>query len=77
MVGNVWEFVDQLKPPSADALKGYQTLRPTPRADEPWYQIRGESCAETLVDNVIYESAPAPQRWKDVYLGFRCVKSAI
>ncbi len=76
MVGNVWEFVDQLRPPSPEALKGYQTLKPKPRADEPWYMIRGESCAEPLVDNVIYESAPVPARWKDDYIGFRCVKSA-
>jgi serine/threonine-protein kinase len=76
MVGNVWEFVDQLRPPSPEALQSYPKLKPPPRADEPWYMIRGQSCGEPLLDAVISESAPAPARWKDVYIGFRCVKSA-
>ena len=76
MVGNVWEFVDQLRPPSAEALKSYPKLKPPPRADEPWYMIRGQSCGEPLLDAVMTESAPVPERWKDVYIGFRCVKNA-
>jgi len=75
MVGNVWEFVDQLRPPSPQALKAFPSLKPPPRADEPWYMIRGQSCGEPLLDAVIYESAPVPARWKDVYIGFRCVKN--
>jgi serine/threonine-protein kinase len=76
MVGNAWEFVDQLRPPSPEALKMFPKLKPPPRADEPWYMIRGQSCGEPLLDAVIYESAPVPGRWKDIYIGFRCVKSA-
>jgi formylglycine-generating enzyme required for sulfatase activity len=76
MVGNAWEFVDQLRPPSQDALKMFPKLKPPPRADEPWYMIRGQSCGEPLLDAVIHESAPVPGRWKDIYIGFRCVKSA-
>jgi formylglycine-generating enzyme required for sulfatase activity len=76
MVGNVWEFVDQLRPPSPEALKSYPKLKPPPRADEPWYMIRGQSCGEPLLDTVSWESAPVPARWKDIYIGFRCVKSA-
>jgi hypothetical protein len=76
MVGNVWEFVDQLRAPSAEALKSYPKLKPPPRADEPWYMIRGQSCGEPLLDKVISESAPVPARWKDIYIGFRCVKNA-
>ncbi len=76
MVGNVWEFVDQLRSPGPAALKSYPKLKPPPRADEPWYMIRGQSCGEPLLDAVIYESAPVPGRWKDIYIGFRCVKSA-
>jgi eukaryotic-like serine/threonine-protein kinase len=75
MVGNVWEFVDQLRTPSPESLKGFPKLKPPPRADEPWYMIRGQSCGEPLLDTVIWESATVPERWKDVYLGFRCVKS--
>ena len=77
MVGNVWEFVDQLRPPSAEALKSYPKLKPPPRAEEPWYMIRGQSCGEPLLDTVIWESAPVPARWKDFYIGFRCVKNAL
>jgi serine/threonine-protein kinase len=76
MVGNAWEFVDQLRAPSPQALKMFPKLKPPPRADEPWYMIRGQSCGEPLLDAVIYESAPVPGRWKDIYIGFRCVKSA-
>jgi formylglycine-generating enzyme required for sulfatase activity len=76
MVGNAWEFVDQLRPPSPQALKMFPKLKPPPRADEPWYMIRGQSCGEPLLDAVIYESAPVPGRWKDIYIGFRCVKNA-
>jgi formylglycine-generating enzyme required for sulfatase activity len=75
MVGNVWEFVDQLRAPSPDALKSFPKLKPPPRADEDWYMIRGQSCGEPLLDAVIWESAPVPARWKDVYIGFRCVKN--
>ena len=76
MVGNAWELVDQLRRPSAEALKMFPKLKPPPRAGEPWFMIRGQSCGEPLLDAVIYESAPVPGRWKDVYIGFRCVKSA-
>jgi hypothetical protein len=76
MVGNAWEFVDQLRAPSAEALKSYPKLKPPPRSDEPWYMIRGQSCGEPLLDTVIWESAPVPARWKDIYIGFRCVKNA-
>jgi formylglycine-generating enzyme required for sulfatase activity len=76
MVGNVWELVDQLRLPSPEALKGFPNLKPPPSADEPWYMIRGQSCGEPLLDAVISESAPVPARWKDIYIGFRCVKSA-
>ncbi|MCX6626294.1 MAG: bifunctional serine/threonine-protein kinase/formylglycine-generating enzyme family protein [Candidatus Solibacter sp.] len=75
MVGNVWEFVDQLRAPSPEALQSFSKLKPPPRADEPWYMIRGQSCGEPLLDAVIWESAPVPARWKDIYIGFRCVKS--
>jgi serine/threonine-protein kinase len=75
MVGNVWEFADQLRPPSAQALKGFPKLKPPPSAEEPWYMIRGQSCGEPLMDAVIYESASVPARWKDIYIGFRCVKN--
>jgi len=76
MVGNVWELVDRLRPPSPQALKSYPKLKPPPSADEPWYMIRGQSCGEPPLDAVISESAPVPAPWKDIYIGFRCVKNA-
>jgi len=74
MVGNVWEFVDQLTPPSKAALNSFVRLKPPPRADEHWYFIRGQSYREPLQENVIWDSIAVPERWKDRYLGFRCVK---
>jgi eukaryotic-like serine/threonine-protein kinase len=76
MVGNVWEFVDQVRSPSPEALKSYPSLKPPPSATEPWYMIRGQSCGEPLLDAVIWDSAPVPARWKNIYIGFRCVKNA-
>jgi serine/threonine-protein kinase len=76
MVGNVWELVDQSRSPSPQALKMFPKLKPPPRADEPWYMIRGQSCVDTLADAVIWESAPVPARWKAFNIGFRCVKNA-
>jgi serine/threonine-protein kinase len=76
MVGNAWEFVDQQRPPSPQALKGFPTLKPPPSAEEPWYMIRGQSYGEPLLDAVMWDSAPVPARWKNIYIGFRCVKNA-
>ena len=76
MVGNVWELVDQVMVPGPDALKQFGKLKPPLQADELWYMIRGQSYGEPLLDNVIWDSATVPARWKDRYLGFRCVKDA-
>ena len=49
MVGNAWEFVDAIRnPPSG--CQTVQGLKPPLRPDERWYMIRGESCAEKLVE---------------------------
>jgi eukaryotic-like serine/threonine-protein kinase len=77
MVGNVWELVDQLSDPSQEALKGFAMLNPPARKDEPWYMMRGQSSQDKGIDNnVIWDSAAVPARWKDPYVGFRCVKDA-
>jgi serine/threonine-protein kinase len=78
MVGNVWEFVEQLSVPGPKALDYFQrTLRPPPSADEPWYSIRGQSFRQTSVSaDVIWDSATVPARWKAADIGFRCVKDA-
>jgi len=74
MVGNVWEFVDEAEPPTANALKRFQSLTPPPSKNEPWYMIRGQSWGEPLMPAVIWDSTVAPGRWKAPNLGFRCVK---
>lgn len=77
MVGNVWEWVDQLMVPSREAIKGFAILNPPGRADEPWYMMRGQSCQDkAIATNVIWDFAAVPARWKDPYVGFRCAKNA-
>jgi eukaryotic-like serine/threonine-protein kinase len=79
MVGNVWEFLEQLSPPPSENALAYfrQKLQPPPGANEPWYLIRGESFNEKeLQPGVIWDSGIVPGRWKDLNLGFRCVMEA-
>jgi eukaryotic-like serine/threonine-protein kinase len=77
MVGNVWELIEQLSPPSEAALENFRIkLDPAPREDEPWYQIRGESFEEPLAQNIIWDSTTIPARWKAPNIGFRCAKDA-
>lgn len=76
MVGNAWEFVDQLSNPGPNAL-GYfsKMLTPPPGPAEPWYTIRGLSYTEKeLADGALYDFTTVPARWSAVNIGFRCVK---
>ncbi|HWQ53724.1 MAG TPA: bifunctional serine/threonine-protein kinase/formylglycine-generating enzyme family protein [Bryobacteraceae bacterium] len=75
MVGNVWEFVDQLSTPGPLALDYFRkTLSPPPDPGEPWYTIRGVSFDRPLVDGALYDSTTVPARWRDANIGFRCAK---
>jgi formylglycine-generating enzyme required for sulfatase activity len=75
MLGNAWEFVDQLTPPSARTLHDFAALlTPAPKASDPWYQIRGEGFHEPLSANALWDYTTVPGRWKSPDLGFRCVK---
>jgi formylglycine-generating enzyme required for sulfatase activity len=77
MVGNAWEFTEQISQPSQQAIETFRILiKPAPTADEPWYQIRGESDMEPLAANVLSDSTTVPARWKADNLGFRCAKDA-
>jgi serine/threonine protein kinase len=77
MVGNAWEFVEQLATPSANALKIFSELvKPPPGPQESWFTMRGESYAEPLVDGVIWDSSTVPARFSGGNIGFRCVKDA-
>jgi hypothetical protein len=76
-VGNVWELIEQLTPPSEENMENFRILlTPAPRADEPWYQVRGESFDDPLAQNVIWDSTTVPARWKMRNIGFRCAKDA-
>jgi len=76
MVGNAWEYVEQLSPPSANTLAYFdKKLRPPPTAEEPWYMIRGEGFQEPgLAPGAIWDFTTVPSRWRSPDLGFRCVK---
>jgi len=76
MVGNVWELVEQLSSPGPKAMEYFRrVLRPPPGPEEPWYMIRGQSFKEPALDaDVIWDSSAIPLRWKDMNIGFRCVK---
>jgi len=79
MIGNVWEFVEQLSPPPSENALAYfrQKVKPPPGPSEPWYYIRGESFNEkALSPDVIWDSGVVPARWKDANIGFRCVMDA-
>jgi serine/threonine-protein kinase len=75
MTGNVWEFVDDLKTPSAQAVRSFAAiLKPPPTATEPWYVIRGGSFKRPLADGVVYEWTSIPARFSAQDIGFRCAK---
>ena len=78
MIGNVWQFIDEPKTPSKDALAYFQDkLTPPPTADEPWYETRGQSCdtkGGATDKNVIWDAATVPVRWREQFTGFRCVR---
>jgi hypothetical protein len=58
-------LIEQLSQPSEEAMENFRIqLKPAPRADEPWYQIRGESYDDPLAQNVIWDSTTVPARWK-------------
>ncbi|MDR3719387.1 MAG: bifunctional serine/threonine-protein kinase/formylglycine-generating enzyme family protein [Bryobacteraceae bacterium] len=77
MTGNVWEFVHELKTPSAQAVRSFaQILKPPPAASEPWYTIRGGAFDRPLAHGVAYEWSSIPARYAAPNIGFRCAKSA-
>jgi serine/threonine-protein kinase len=73
MVGNAWELVDKQRAPAADQTP-FKSMHPPVGPGEAWYMIRGESAWEPLADGAIWDSAAVPERWKDLHVGFRCVR---
>lgn len=76
MLGNVWEWVDESRVPSALALAHFANLlKPPPDATEPWYVIRGAGFSEALRDDYLWEFTTVPARHHARNIGFRCVKT--
>jgi len=76
MLGNVWEWVDESRTPSAAALQHYAgIMKPPPAPTEPWYVIRGGGFSDPLRDDYLWDFATVPARFHAGKIGFRCVKT--
>jgi formylglycine-generating enzyme required for sulfatase activity len=76
MVGNVWELVDQSNPPGAK-IEQFKTMDPPPGPNDLWYTIRGGGFnGPQLAPALIWDDTAVPARWKNMNLGFRCVRDA-
>ena len=76
MAGNVWEFVDERRKPSARTVATFSKKFFTVTDNEPWYILRGGSYEQTLAQTVSYEWSSVPARFANSSIGFRCVKDA-
>jgi len=76
MAGNVWELIDEAVNPSLEAVEVFSFLKPPATAEEPWYTMRGGAFDAPLPENVTYEWAAVPARFRAPNIGFRCVKDA-
>jgi len=63
MTGNVWEFADDLKTPSEQAVRSFAAILKPHDRHEPWYVIRGGSYKRPLTDGVVYEWTSVPARF--------------
>ncbi len=77
MIGNAWEFIHDLRTPTPGALTAFAKLvTPPPTAGEPWYAMAGGSFNTPLSENLVWDSASVPARFRAVDIGFRCAKDA-
>ena len=77
MLGNVWEWANEPRTPSVEALKHFAALQPPPTATEPWYVIRGGGYSDKMGNSYLYDVATVPARQHARNIGFRCVKDAV
>jgi len=76
MAGNVWEWVDEARVPSMEAVDRFASvLTPPPTAQEPWYSAKGGSFRRDLTHTVAYEFITLPARFTADDVGFRCAMS--
>jgi len=77
LTGNVFEFVHEMKTPSAEAVRRFAKLvSPPPTATDPWYTIRGGAFDRPLAFGVAYEWSSIPANYAAPDIGFRCAKNA-
>jgi serine/threonine-protein kinase len=75
MVGNVWEYIDEKRTPTAQTLKHFKEILHFPAsATDQWFAARGLSFEDSWNTGVVYEEALNPAAWKSHSIGFRCVK---
>ena len=75
MTGNVLEWVDEARAPSAGAVGNFaKLLNPPPTSTEPWYLIKGGSFDQPLANGVLYEWITVPARFTAANIGFRCIQ---
>ena len=75
MIGNAWEFVDELSTPSPQAVQNFrEILSPPPSETESWYLMMGGSYEEPLLAGATHDAAYVPARFHSPRIGFRCVK---
>lgn len=74
MGGNVWEWVDESRNPTAEAERSVSAwLEPAPKPGEPWYLLKGGSFGAPADYTHPYEFMLMPGRARLPDVGFRCV----
>jgi hypothetical protein len=69
--------VDDPAEPSPEMFNRFaKRLNPPLRPGEKWVRMRGGSFREPLPENVLYDSAAVPARFRSPLVGFRCAKDA-
>lgn len=75
MTGNVLEWVDEARAPSAGAVEAFsKLLNPPPSATEPWYLIKGGAFDRPLAHGILHEWITVPARFTAPDIGFRCIQ---
>lgn len=72
LCGNVWEWVDERNPPSAENLKRMRKDNPSLRADDVFYAIKGGWYMMPLSPALIYDAGSYAAKAHDGIIGFRC-----
>ena len=77
MVGNVSEFVQELRSPTPEQVRAFaRLLSPAPTAAESWVATRGGSYDRPLPKEAVLDTMLVPSRYAGNNIGFRCAKNA-